>query len=104
MRDHSAPPYQVENPKPLLIALDPAFEFRKTKEYFLDPRRAPPYRTSDPSVVFERNYRMFGRSPRSTSISVSASTSTSFGGLAAKLTSGATRISAGKIARIRPGT
>jgi len=53
-------PDQVENPKPLPSALNPAFEFRKTKEYFLDP--AAPRLTGqvDPSVVFERNYRMFG--------------------------------------------
>ncbi len=53
-------PYQVQNPQPLPIALDPAFAFRKTKEYFLDPA-APRYTAqSDPSVVFERNYHMFG--------------------------------------------
>ena len=53
-------PYQVENPKPLTIALDPAFEFRKVKEYFLDP--APPHFSgqTNAAVAFERNYRMFG--------------------------------------------
>jgi hypothetical protein len=53
-------PYQVEKPKPLPIALDHAFEFRKTKQYFLDP--AGPRLTGqiDASVTFERAYRLYG--------------------------------------------
>ena len=53
-------PYQVETPKPLPVALDRAFEFRKTQQYFLDP--APQALTGqvDASVRFERGYRMYG--------------------------------------------
>ena len=53
-------PYQVEHPKPLPIALDPAFEFRKVKEYFLDP--TPPRLTGqiNAAVAFERDYRFYG--------------------------------------------
>lgn len=56
----SPTPYQVEKPKPLPVALDSAFEFRKTKQYFLDP--AAPHLSGqvDASVTFERTYRMFG--------------------------------------------
>ncbi|HEX4666537.1 MAG TPA: hypothetical protein VH207_08050 [Chthoniobacterales bacterium] len=52
--------HQVEKPKPLPIALDSAFEFRKTKQYFLDP--AAPHLSGqvDASVTFERAYRMYG--------------------------------------------
>jgi outer membrane biogenesis lipoprotein LolB len=53
-------PYQVEKPKPLPIALDPAFEFRKAKQYFLDPTPIRVTAQTDASVVFERNYRMYG--------------------------------------------
>lgn len=51
---------QVEKPGPLPIALAPDFEFRKVKQYFLDP--LPPRLTGqiDASVRFERQYRMFG--------------------------------------------
>jgi hypothetical protein len=53
-------PYQVQKPGSLPIALDHQFEFRKTKEYFLDP--LPPRVTAqtDLSVSFERNYRTYG--------------------------------------------
>ncbi|CAN5553931.1 hypothetical protein BH20VER3_BH20VER3_23610 [soil metagenome] len=34
-------PYQVERPGSLPIALDPAFEFRKLSQYFLDPTAKP---------------------------------------------------------------
>ncbi len=53
-------PYQVPKPKPLPIALDRDFEFRKTKQYFLDP--AAPRLTGqvDASVTFERAYRLYG--------------------------------------------
>ncbi len=53
-------PYQVEKPKPLPIALNPAFEFRKTKEYFLDPAPIRFTGQTDASVVFERSYRLYG--------------------------------------------
>lgn len=53
-------PYQVDKPGPLPIALDHRFEFRKTKEYFLDPI-APKYDAkTDASVAFERSYRTYG--------------------------------------------
>jgi hypothetical protein len=53
-------PYQVEKPRALPIALDKDFEFRKTKEDFLDPM--PPRLTAqtDVSVSFERYYRTYG--------------------------------------------
>jgi hypothetical protein len=53
-------PYQVPNPNPLPVALDHDFEFRKVKEYFLDP--AGPHITSqsNAAVTFERNYRLYG--------------------------------------------
>ncbi len=56
----SAPrPHQVEQPKPLPIALDRDFSFRKTIQYFLDP--APKVTGPvDASVGFERYYRLFG--------------------------------------------
>jgi hypothetical protein len=53
-------PYQVENPEILPVALDPAFELRKTKQYFLDPA---PKRLSGPinaAITFERGYRLHG--------------------------------------------
>jgi hypothetical protein len=53
-------PYQVENPKPPPVALDPDFEIRKTQEYFLDPAAKPLTGQTDASVVFERGYRLFG--------------------------------------------
>ncbi|MEO7167391.1 MAG: hypothetical protein ABI787_00220 [Spartobacteria bacterium] len=52
-------PYQVPAPKPPAVALDPAFEFRKVKQYFLDPA-APALGQVDASVAFERPYRMYG--------------------------------------------
>ena len=42
------------------IALDKDFEFRKTKEYFLDPMPQPLTAQINASVSFERNYRMYG--------------------------------------------
>lgn len=57
-----SPARQVEKVKPLPIALDSAFTFRKTKQYFLDPLRrgltggAP----VDASILFERDYHLFG--------------------------------------------
>ncbi len=57
----SAPkPYQVPNPKPLPVALDSAFQFRKTKQYFLDPDAPRLTGQVDASVTFERNYRLYG--------------------------------------------
>ena len=53
-------PYQVETPKPLPVALDQDFEFRKTGQYFLDPAAKPLTGQVDPSVTFERGYRMYG--------------------------------------------
>jgi hypothetical protein len=53
-------PYQVEKLQSLPIALDKDFEFRKTKEYFLDPMPQRFTTQTDASVAFERNYRMFG--------------------------------------------
>jgi hypothetical protein len=53
-------PYQVEKPHPLPIALSQDFEFRKVKQYFLDPMARPLSGQIDPSVSFERGYRMFG--------------------------------------------
>ena len=53
-------PYQVETPKPLPVALDPAFEIRKTGQYFLNPAEKPLTGQVDPSVTFERKYRMYG--------------------------------------------
>jgi len=56
----SPQPYQVKNPAPLPIALDQRFEFRKTKEYFLDPMAPKFDAKTDPSVAFERYYRTYG--------------------------------------------
>jgi hypothetical protein len=53
-------PAQVEGPKPLPVALDPDFEFRKTQQYFLDPAAKPLAGQIDASVSFERTYRMYG--------------------------------------------
>ena len=53
-------PHQVEKPQPLPIALDRDFEFRKTKEYFLDPAGPRLTAQTDASVSFERYYRMYG--------------------------------------------
>ena len=53
-------PYQVEKPPSVPIALDKDFEFRKTKEYFLDPMPLRITTQTDASVAFERDYRMFG--------------------------------------------
>jgi hypothetical protein len=58
----AAPPsaYQVPNPKPLPVALDPDFEFRKVKEYFLDPVAPRFTAQTNAAVTFERNYRLYG--------------------------------------------
>jgi hypothetical protein len=56
----SPKPYQVEKPQPLRIALEKDFEFRKIKQYFLDPAARPLSGQIDPSVSFERSYRMYG--------------------------------------------
>ena len=53
-------PYQVKNPGPLPIALNKEFEFRKTKEYFLDPAAPRTSNQNDASVTFERYYRLYG--------------------------------------------
>ena len=53
-------PYQVENPKPLPVALDREFELLKTQQYFLDPVAKPLTGQTDASVAFERGYRMYG--------------------------------------------
>lgn len=53
-------PYQVEHPRPLPLALDDAFEFRKVKQQFLNPDAPRITGQVDPSVRFERDYRMFG--------------------------------------------
>lgn len=52
-------PYQVEKPRSLPVALDKNFEFRKVKQFFLDPA-SKPLGQVDASVAFERGYRMFG--------------------------------------------
>ncbi len=53
-------PYQVEKPRPLPLALENDFEFRKVKQYFLDPLAPRIVGQVDASVSFERGYRMFG--------------------------------------------
>lgn len=53
-------PQQVEHPRPLPVALDPDFSFRKTIQYFLDPTAKPFTAQVDAAVSFERSYRMFG--------------------------------------------
>lgn len=53
-------PYQVEKPHPLPVALNQDFEFRKVKQYFLDPMAKQINGQVDASVRFERDYRMFG--------------------------------------------
>ena len=51
---------QVEHLKPLPIALDPAFSFRKTIQYFLDPTAKPVNPGVNAAVAFERSYRLYG--------------------------------------------
>lgn len=53
-------PYQVEKPEPLPVALEKDFEFRKVAQYYLDPTAKPLTGQVDPSVSFERGYRLFG--------------------------------------------
>jgi hypothetical protein len=53
-------PYQVPAPKPLPIALNADFAFRKTKLYFLDPAPKPIVGLQDASIIFERQYRLDG--------------------------------------------
>jgi hypothetical protein len=53
-------PYQVKNPGPLPVALNKSYEFRKTKEYFLDPIAPRATNQTDASVTFERYYRLYG--------------------------------------------
>jgi hypothetical protein len=53
-------PYQVEKPKQLPIAPDRDFAFRKTKQYFLDPRPKAITGQQDASIAFERAYRLYG--------------------------------------------
>ncbi len=54
------PQRQVENLKPLPIVLDPAFSFRKTIQYFLDPAAKPLTSGVNAAVAFERSYRLYG--------------------------------------------
>jgi len=53
-------PYQVQAPKPLPVALDQDFAFRKTKLYFLDDHPKPIVGLVDASIGFERSYRLYG--------------------------------------------
>ena len=53
-------PYQVEKPRSLPLALEQDFEFRKVKQYFLDPMARQINGQIDASVRFEKDYRMFG--------------------------------------------
>ena len=57
---HQPKAYQIQNPGSFPIALDKDFEFRKTKEYFLDPVTPKYDSKNDPSVAFERYYRTYG--------------------------------------------
>jgi hypothetical protein len=52
--------YQVEKPQPLPVALEKDFDFRKVREYFLDPLAPRLTGQVDASVRFERDYRMYG--------------------------------------------
>lgn len=52
-------PYQVERPRPLPMALDNDFVFRKTKQYLLE-LRPKVVGQLDPAVAFERQYRLYG--------------------------------------------
>ncbi len=51
---------QVEKIRSLPIALDPAFAFRKIKQYFLDPAALAQRGPIDASVAFEKSYRFYG--------------------------------------------
>ncbi len=52
---------QVPAPKPLPVALDKDFSFRKTKQYLLEVRPKVVVGTQqDPSIAFERAYRLYG--------------------------------------------
>ncbi len=54
-------PHQVEHLKPLPVALDPDFSFRKTIQYLLDPTlKTTTSPQVDASVAFERSYRVYG--------------------------------------------
>ena len=50
---------QVEHLKALPVVLNPAFSFRKTIQYFLDPA-AKPVSGVNAAVAFERSYRLYG--------------------------------------------
>lgn len=52
--------HQVVSPRPLPVALNPDFAFRKTIQYFLDPMAKPLTGQVDAAVYFESSYRMFG--------------------------------------------
>ena len=53
-------PYQVEKPQPLPVTLEKDFDFRKVREYFLNPLAPRLTGQVDASVRFERDYRMYG--------------------------------------------
>ena len=50
----------MQAPKPLPVALDQDFAFRKTKLYFLDDHPKPIVGLVDASIGFERSYRLYG--------------------------------------------
>jgi hypothetical protein len=52
--------YQVQAPKPLPLAPDRDFAFRKTKLYFLDDHPKLILGLIDASIAFERPYRLYG--------------------------------------------
>ncbi len=51
---------QVPSPKPLPLALDKDFAIRKTKLFLIDPAIKPVTGVQDPSILYERSYRLFG--------------------------------------------
>jgi hypothetical protein len=56
-------PKVIEKVTPLPVALDPNFEFRKTKIFFMRKSNSPNQKTAtlqDAPIVFERQYRLFG--------------------------------------------
>jgi hypothetical protein len=54
------PTHQVEKVRPLPIALDPDFTFRKIKQTFIDPLNPVQGNQVNAAIAFEKSYRFYG--------------------------------------------